>query len=189
MNKKAFTLIEAVITALIGSFILLGVSSVIILNSEMSKKSVLEVQATELYNSILNQLKFDVRNGADIKIIKKNGISTSEIRSRDSLSFVSWSCKKITDTDGKEYFRLFRSINGGKEIEYKVHSADKYSIEAKFLHEDTPDAIEEEKKSYFKLVLDIKFDVWSENKKYNISSKKGYSRYYIQCRNKLKIKK
>lgn len=154
-RNQGFTLIEALITSLIFSFVLAGVGSFMIINAKLSQKGINEAFLQSNLNLILKKMSIDVKNGYSLVITSPHKV---EIKGKTGI-LNTW----IYDSKLKKLNRNGISANPiGLNINY----------DCKFT-----------KKGDSTVQIELKLKSSDSSTENSVTTGNDYLVYYYSCRN------
>jgi len=123
MKFKGFTLVEVMVTAVITSLVLLGMSTALIVGSRTAQNTIMNSMLSTNGNRIVNHMVDDILVNADMKVenisMDRSSAVVGEkfiIKNRDDQDAIVYKIYYNTADDAKKN-KVYRAVNGGADQE------------------------------------------------------------------------
>ena len=126
MKKKGFTLIEVLVTAIIGAIVLLGVSSAIVFGIRITQENYINSRIIQMTSLLESVVKNDIRTNAKLEIPSAGDIFLKIYSSKQGLLYPVVEYKKEGTTfkrgtgDGSSAINNFRNFISSSSDKEKV---------------------------------------------------------------------
>lgn len=125
MKFKGFTLVEVMVTAVITSLVLMGMSTALIIGTRTSQNSITNTLLTTNGSRFVSRMINDILENADLKVENitqgRADLVIGEkfiIKNRDNQEAVAY--KLYYNTAGDKKNKIYRSVNGGADQEMVI---------------------------------------------------------------------